>query len=238
VTPLRQRMIREMHLRSFSPRTIECYLDAMIGLATYYHRSPDQLQLEEIRTYIHYLLCERQLAQSTCNLRAAAITFFYRYVMGLENFNLKFRRKHSGKLPQIYSAEELLQLFEAAGSRRDRVFLMTTYAAGLRLKEVRHLKPLDIHSGRQLIRVEQGKGQRDRYTLLSPRLLQELRDYWKEYRPGVWLFPNTDQTEPIGRRQAQHIFERAKRRAGLKRGYGLHSLRNASTWYYTFQKTP
>jgi integrase/recombinase XerD len=82
VTPLRQRMIREMHLRSFSPRTIQCYLDAVIGLATYYHRSPDQLQLEEIRTYIHYLLCERKLAQSTCNLRAAALTFFYRHVMG------------------------------------------------------------------------------------------------------------------------------------------------------------
>lgn len=226
MTPLRQRMIREMRLQSFSARTIECYLGAMIGLATYYHKSPDQLKLEEIRTYLHHLLCERKLAQSTCNLRAAAITFFYRHVMGQENFNLKFRRKHSGKLPEIYSSEELVRLFEAAGSRRDRVFLMTTYAAGLRLKEIRHLQPLHIHSQRQLIRVVQGKGQKDRYTLLSPRLLQELRDYWKEYQPGTWLFPNADQTEPLGRRQAQQIFTRAKRRAGLERGAGLHTLRH------------
>jgi integrase/recombinase XerD len=226
MTPLRQRMLREMRLGSFSPRTIECYLDSMIGLATYYHRSPDQLKLEEIRTYLHYLLCERKLAPSTCNLRAAGITFFYRHVLGQENFNLKFRRKHSGKLPEIYSVEELVRLFEAARNQRDRVFLMTTYAAGLRLQEIRHLQARHIHSQRQLIRVEQGKGRKDRYTLLSPRLLQELRDYWREYRPGEWLFPNAAKTEPLGGRQAQQIFERAKRRAGLKRGYGLHTLRH------------
>lgn len=226
MTPLRQRMIREMHLRSFSQRTVESYVEAVIGLATYYHRSPDQLQLEEIRTYLHYLLCERKLAQSTCNLRAAAITFFYREVLGQQGFNLKFRRKHSGKLPEIYSAEELVRLFEAACNRRDRVLLMTTYAAGLRLKEVRHLKPIHIHAERQLIRVEQGKGQKDRYTLLSPRLLWELREYWKEYRPGTWLFPNKDKTEPLDRRSTQYIFEKAKRRAQLQRGHGLHTLRH------------
>jgi integrase/recombinase XerD len=219
-------MLREMRLRSFSPRTIESYLESMIGLATYYHRSPDQLQLEEVRTYLHYLLCERQLASSTCNLRAAGITFFYRQVLGQQNFDLKFRRKHSRKLPEIYSAEELIQLFDAAPSRRDRVFLMTTYAAGLRLKEIRHLQPRHIHSQRRLIRVEQGKGQKDRYTLLSPRLLQELRDYWKEYRPGEWLFPNATKTGPLGERQGQQIFEQAKRDAGLKRGHGLHTLRH------------
>ena len=226
MTPLRQRMIREMGLRSFSQRTIESYVEAMIGLATYYHRSPDQLQLEEIRTYLHYLLCERKLAQSTCNLRAAALTFFYREVLGQQAFNLKFRRKHAGKLPEIYSAEELLRLFEAAGNRRDRVLLMTTYAAGLRLNEVRHLKPIHIHAERQLIRVEQGKGQKDRYTLLSPRLLWELREYWKEYRPGAWLFPNEAKTEPLDRRSTQRIFEKAKRRAQLQRGHGLHTLRH------------
>jgi site-specific recombinase XerD len=219
-------MLREMRLQSFSPRTIESYLESMIGLARYYHRSPDQLKLEEIRTYLHYLLCERQLASSTCNLRAAGITFFYRHVLGQQNFDLKFRRKHSRKLPEIYSAEELIQLFDAAPSRRDRVFLMTTYAAGLRLKEIRHLQPRHIHSQRRLIRVEQGKGQKDRYTLLSPRLLEELRDYWKEYRPGEWLFPNATKTGPLGERQGQQIFEQAKRDAGLKRGHGLHTLRH------------
>jgi site-specific recombinase XerD len=226
MTPLRQRFIREMQLRQFSPRTIDSYVDAVYGLAAFYRRSPDRLKLEEIRSYLHHLLTERKLAQSTCNLRAAAITFFYRAVLGQESFNLHFRRKRSGKLPEIFSAEELVRLFEAARTRRDRVFLITTYAAGLRLKEVRCLKPIHIHSERPLIRVEQGKGRKDRYTLLSPRLLVELREYWKEYRPGEWLFPNDAQTEPLDRRSGQRIFENAKRRAGLKRGRGIHTLRH------------
>jgi integrase/recombinase XerD len=226
MTPLRQRMIREMELQQFSPRTIESYVEGVVGLATFYHRSPDQLKLEDVRSYIHHLLTERKLAQSTCNQRAAAITFFYRRVLGQEAFNLKFRRKHSGKLPEIYSAEELVRLFEAARHRRDRVFLMTTYAAGLRLKEVQYLQPIHIHAERQLIRVEQGKGQKDRYTLLSPQLLLELREYWKEYRPGTWLFPNKAKTEPLDRRSAQRIFEAAKLRAKLERGHGLHTLRH------------
>src|ERR1019366_8795910 len=110
---------------------------------------------------------------------------------------LKIRRKHSGKLPEVYSQQELVRLFDAARSQRDRVLLMTTYAAGLRLKEVQHLLPIHVHAQRQLIRVEQGKGQKDRYTLLSPQLLQELRAYWKEYRPGAWLFPNLQKTAPM-----------------------------------------
>jgi site-specific recombinase XerD len=219
-------MIREMRLRSFADRTIESYVEAVVGLAAYYRRSPDQLQLDEVRTYLHHLLAERKLAQGTCNLRAAAITFFYRDVMGLEHFNLKFRRRHVSKLPEIFGADELTRLFAAARDRRDRVFLMTTYAAGLRLKEVRQLKPSHIHAQRQTIRVEQGKGRRDRYTLLSPRLLAELRDYWKEYRPGEWLFPNADKTGPLSARQGQMIYERAKRKAGLTRGRGLHTLRH------------
>lgn len=226
MTLLRQRLIREMQLRQYSPRTIDSYVDAVYGLAAFYHRPPDQLKLEEVRSYLHHLLIERKLAQNTCNLRAAAITFFYRAVLGQETFNLHFRRKHSGKLPEIYSAEELVRLFEAARTRRDRVFLMTTYAAGLRLAEARQLKPIHIHAERQLIRVEQGKGQKDRYTLLSLALLVELRAYWKEYQPGTWLFPNEAKTEPLDRRSAQRIFDKAKRRAKLKRGRGIHTLRH------------
>lgn len=226
MTLLRQRLIREMQMRQYSPRTIDSYVESVAGLAVFYHRPPDQLQLEEVRSYLHHLLIERKLAQNTCNLRAAAITFFYRAVLGQETFNLHFRRNHSGKLPEVYSAEELVRLFEAAHTRRDRMFLMTTYAAGLRLGEVRQLKPSHIHAERQLIRVEQGKGQKDRYTLLSPQLLVELREYWKEYRPGAWLFPNAAKTEPVDRRNAQRIFEKAKRRAKLKRGHGIHTLRH------------
>ena len=227
MTPLRQRMIRELQLRQFSKRTIDSYVSAVAGLANHFHRSPDQLAVEEVRSYIHYLLVERKLAQGTCNLRAAAITFLYREVLEQTAFHLRgVRRKHSGKLPEVYSREELTRLFQATRNLQHRVFLMTTYAAGLRLAEVRHLRPVHIHSERMLIRVEQGKGQKDRYTLLSPHLLQELRDYWREYRPGEWLFPNQKRYGPILRGTAQHIFYNAKRRAGLKRGHGIHTLRH------------
>lgn len=226
MTPLRQRMIREMELQQFSPATIRSYRDAVIGLSRFYQRSPDQLKLEEVRSYFHHLLTVRKLAQSTCNQRAAAITFFYRRVLGQEAFDLKVRRKHSGKLPEIYSAEELVRLFDAARSRRDRVFLMTAYATGMRLSEVLHLEPIHIHAERQLIRVEQGKGRKDRYTLLSPQLLMELREYWKEYRPGRWLFPNKAKTAPLNSDHARRIFANAKQRAKLARGQGLHTLRH------------
>jgi integrase/recombinase XerD len=226
MTPLRQRMIREMQLRQFTRRTVETYVNAVVGLARFYRRSPDQLALEEVRSYLHHLLVARKLAQSTCNMHASAITFLYRDVLGQADFDLRMRRKHSGKLPEIYSQEEVCRLFDATVNLRQRVFLMTTYATGLRLSEVVHLKPGHIHSQRMLIRVEQGKGQKDRYTLLSPRLLQELRRYWKEYHPGEWLFPNRQGTGPMPGGTGQKIFYAAKRRAGLKRGQGLHTLRH------------
>jgi site-specific recombinase XerD len=220
-------MIRELQLRQFSKRTIDSYVSAVAGLANHFHRSPDQLAVEEVRSYLHHLLVERKLAQGTCNLRAAAITFLYREVLEQTTFHLRgVRRKHSGKLPEVYSRDELTRLFQATRNLQHRVFLMTTYAAGLRLAEVRHLRPVHIHSERMLIRVEQGKGQKDRYTLLSPHLLQELRAYWREYRPGEWLFPNQKRNGPILRGTAQHIFYNAKRRAGLKRGHGIHTLRH------------
>jgi site-specific recombinase XerD len=219
-------MIREMQLRQLSPRTIDCYIDAVAALAKFYKRSPDHIQREEVRSYLHHLLVDRHLAQSTCHVRAAAITFLYQRVLGQHSFDLGMRRKHSGKLPEVYSQEELVRLFEAAANLQHRVFLMTTYAAGLRLSESTHLKPIHIHSQRMLIRVEQGKGQKDRYSLLSPQLLQELRHYWKEYRPGEWLFPNQARTGPMLKGTAQKIFYAAKRRAGLERGHGIHTLRH------------
>jgi integrase/recombinase XerD len=226
MTPLRQRLVREMQLRQLAPRTIEAYVAAVAGLAKFYERSPDQLQLEEVRSYLHHLIAERHLAPSTSNGQAAAITFFYRHVLDQTSFDLRVRRRRPGKLPEIYSQEELVRLFQAARQRLHRALLMTTYAAGLRVSEVTHLKPIHIHSERLLIRVEQGKGRKDRYTLLSPQLLQELRDYWKEYQPGEWLFPNRKRTTAMCRGTAQRIFYAAKRSAGLQRGQGIHTLRH------------
>ena len=226
MSPLRQRLIREMQLRQFAPGTMKQYLAAMVGLVTFYRRSPDQLQVEEVRSYLHHLLVGGQITQSTCNLKAAALTFFYQHVLGQAHFNLRIRRKHTGQLPEVYSPEELVRLFAATRNRRQRVLLMTTYAAGLRVSEVTRLRPRDIHAQRLLIRVVQGKGGKDRYTLLSPQLLQELRWYWHEYRPGEWLFANRDRTGPLPPNTAQLMFMAAKRRAGLERGRGIHTLRH------------
>jgi site-specific recombinase XerD len=215
-----------MQLQRLAPRTIEAYVAAVAALARFYGRSPDQLQLEEVRSYLHHLIAERQLGPSTSNGHTAAITFFYRHVLGRSSFDLRMRRRCSGKLPEVYSQQELVRLFQAARQRQHRVLLMTAYAAGLRVSEVIHLKPIHIHSERLLIRVEQGKGRKDRYTLLSPQLLQELRDYWKEYQPGEWLFPNRKRTAGMCRGTAQRMFYAAKRRAGLQRGHGIHTLRH------------
>jgi site-specific recombinase XerD len=219
-------MIRELQLRQLAPRTVEVYVDAVADLAKYYGRSPDRIQREEVRSYFHHLLVDKHLAPSTCHVRAAAITFLYQHVLGQHAFKLGLRRQHSGKLPEVFSHEELVRLFQAAANGQHRVFLMTTYAAGLRLSETTHLKPLHIHSQRMLIRVEQGKGRKDRYTLLSSQLLQELRQYWREYQPGEWLFPNQARTGSMLKGTAQKIFYAAKRRAGLKRGHGIHTLRH------------
>jgi integrase/recombinase XerD len=226
MTPLRQRMIREMELRRFAQRTVESYLGAIIALAAFYRCSPDELGLEDVRWYLHHLVVERKLSQGTCNLHAAAITFLFRHVLGRCEFDIGMRRQPSNKLPEVFSQEELIRLFDAATPFRHRVLLMTTYAAGLRLSEVIHLKPIHIHSERMVLRVEQGKGRKDRYTVLSPMLLHELRRYWQDFRPGEWLFPNRRRTGPMLRGTAQNIFYAAKRRAGLERGRGIHTLRH------------
>ena len=226
MTPLRQRLIREMQLRQLAPGTIDAYVAAVAGLAKFYGRSPDQLQLEEIRSYLHHLITARHLAPNTSNVHAAAITFFYCHVLGQSSFDLRVRRRRPRKLPEIYSQEELVRLFQATRQRRHRVLLMTTYAAGLRASEVIRLRPIHIHSERLLIHVEQGKGRKDRYTLLSPQLLQQLRDYWKEERPGEWLFPGRNRTTAMCAGAALRIFSAAKRRAGLQRGRGIHTLRH------------
>src|SRR5688572_10252081 len=140
MTALRQRMIREMQLQQFTPRTIETYVRAVSGLARHYQRSPDQLSREEVRSYLHHLLIQRKLAQGTCNLQAAAINFLFQKVLGQSRFDLGVRRKRSGKLPEVYSQEELIRLFEALRNCKHRVFLMTAYAAGLRLSEVSRLR--------------------------------------------------------------------------------------------------
>ena len=174
------------------------------------------------------LTVERALSWSTCNVAVCAFRFFYLEVVGWEQVSLPLPpRKKPKTLPVILSRQELERLFACAGSPKYRVLLMTTYAAGLRVSEVVNLKPADIDSHRLMIRVEQAKGAKDRYTLLSPRLLEELRLYWKLYRPTTWLFPSTrDPQRKLAIGRAQKIYYEAKHRAGISHGHGIHTLRH------------
>ena len=157
----------------------------------------------------------------------AGINFLYRHVLGREGFQLRIPSKRSGKLPEPLSRNEISQLLAVARNLKHRALLMTTYGGGLRVGELVHLKPADIHSQRMLIRVNQGKGQKDRYTLLSARLLDELRSYWAAYRPTTWLFTNQHDDGPLPESTAQQMFYDLKRRAGIMHGLGIHSLRHS-----------
>jgi site-specific recombinase XerD len=205
---------------------------AVYGLAKHYHKAPDQLGDEQIKDYMFYLAQERKLAPSSLNVTICALRSFYQLVLRrpVEKVRLSLpwvaRAVHR---PRVYSVEELEKLLTVGCPHpKHRAFLMTVYGAGLRLNEACHLKPEHIDSARMQLRVEQGKGRKDRYTLLSPRLLQELRSYWKICRPSVWLFPAVrDPQQPVLDGTAAKFFERALQRAGLPNKGGIHSLRHS-----------
>jgi site-specific recombinase XerD len=228
MTPLRAQMIRDMQLQRLAPQTQKAYVSAVASLAKFYQCSPDRLRPEQIRTYLHHLLTARRLAWSSCNQAAAGLKFFYTKTLGWDVLHLNLPpRTGRSQLPQVLSIEELQRLFTRTKNPRHRVLLMTTYAAGLRVSEVVRLQLTDIESDRMLIRVEQGKGRKDRYTLLSTRLLTELRAYWKLYRPAPWLFPGLDPHRPMPSGTAQKIYYHAKRTAGITHGHGIHTLRHS-----------
>lgn len=226
MTALRKRMIRELQLQRKAEKTIEAYVSAVAGLARYHHRSPDQLCIEQIRDYLHFLIVERHLAFSSCNQQLAAIRFFYEQVLGWEQLPLRVPAKRSRRLPEVFSRKQVAQLLQTPTCLKHRVVLMTTYGAGLRVSELTNLVPDDIQSSRMLIRVRQGKGKKDRYTLLSQSLLEQLRTYWRAYRPRRWLFENRSNSGPMSIDTAQRIYYNAKRKSGVKGGQGIHTLRH------------
>jgi site-specific recombinase XerD len=209
-------------------RTREAYLGAVAGLAKYYGRRPDRIGEAEVQNYLLHLIQERKLAWSSCNIVAQGLKFFYRVTLKRREaqFGIPTARQPQ-KLPQILAREEVAALLEKTTNLKHRALLMTTYGAGLRLNEVCHLKLTDIDSARMTIRVEQGKGAKDRYTLLSPRLLAELRRYWVVHRPKQWLFTSKDGEHPISDASVQKVFYAAKKRAGIVKDCGIHGLRHA-----------
>lgn len=229
MSALRKQMQADMVLRGLAYRTQQSYLESVAKLARFYHRSPDQITQDEVQRYLLYLLDERKLAHSSCNVVCSALQFLYGVTLKRRETEFDLPRpKVAQRLPQILSREEIAAIIEHATNLKHRTFLATTYAAGLRLGEVCHLKVCDIDSDRMTIRVDQGKGAKDRYTLLTPGLVRQLRRYWIAHRPQLWLFPSPRNAHlPMLPKSAQRIFYAARDRAGITKGGGIHGLRHA-----------
>lgn len=227
---LRQRMDEAMVLRGFSGRTRESYLRCVAGLARHYHCPPDRLGAAQIQAYLLHLIEERKLAYASVNQAGCAIRFLLAKVLGREALALEIpMAKVPKRLPQILTREEVGRLLAAARNERARAVLTTAYAAGLRVSELCALELSDIESApeRMCLKVRHAKGGKERYTLLSPRLLEALRGYWCRYRPGRWLFPNGVGDAPMGVVTAQRMYGAARDAAGLPAGGGIHTLRHA-----------
>lgn len=227
MSQLRQKMIRAMQLREFSPKTQEAYVAAVSGLAKYCNKLPDKIDQEEVENYLLYLRQELGRSPSTCNVVISGLRFFYEHTIKDESVTLKLPpRKKTKRLPEVLSREEVNRVITCPANIKHRVLLMTAYSGGLRISELVKLRLKHIDSSRMVIRVEQGKGKKDRYTILSQKLLKELRIYWKACRPGNWLFPRKNSTQHISISAVQRIYNKAKKKAGITKGKGIHTLRH------------
>jgi site-specific recombinase XerD len=221
-------MDRELRIRGLTENTRKSYLGTMRGLIRYFMRPPDQLTAEDIKRYQLFLAQERRVTWSTFNLRVCAIRFFYRHVLPVPWEVEQIPYQRTGKrLPVVLSGQEVIALLEAATNLKHRAILMTLYAAGLRASESVHLRPADIDSQRMMIRVAQGKARKDRYVMLSVKLLETLRRYWRQQRPRTWLFPGQDPGAPLTRGSVDHFFAAVKQRAGIRKPVSPHSLRHS-----------
>ena len=230
MTPLRQKMIRAMELRNLAGNTQRYYLSAVIGLARHYQQSPDKLTKEMIEDYLLYLKNDKGIASASCANILSGIRFFYNYVAEEQVcIDCRFNKTRT-KLPTVLTQEEIWSIINAPENLKHRLILMATYSAGLRVCETRTLKPEHIDSQRMLIKVEKGKGEKQRYTILSSKLLKELRQYYQKYRPQNYLFPTTckrKKDQPLTYPAVRNIYEKARKKAGIKNGAGIHTLRHS-----------
>ena len=229
MTELRQKMIRAMELGNLSDNTQRRYLDAVTGLAKHYHQSPDQLTKEMIEDYLLYLKNDKGNAPNSCASTLSGLRFFYKHVTKQKiSIDYSLARKVQ-KLPTVLPQEDIENIINATDNLKHRLILMTTYSAGLRASEVIALKPENIDSKRMLIKVR-GKGDKDRYTLLAKRLLPELRHYYKKFQPQTYLFPSSykhKKHQPLSYGSVRSIYEKARKKAGVKNGAGIHTMRHS-----------
>jgi integrase/recombinase XerD len=227
-------MIDDMTLHGFKRKTITAYVACVARFARYFGKSPEVLGTAEIRSYLLYLTHDTHVASSTYNQALCALKFLYRVTLGKDwGLDGLARSRRQTKLPVVLSIDEVTRFFRAITSLRHRAILMTAYAAGLRISEVLALRVDDIDSQRMVIRVRQGKGSKDRYVMLSPRLLTLLREYWKAhrrrkvYQPSPWLFPGNVPGRPITDGAVYDACQAACLAAGLDKHVTVHTLRHS-----------
>ena len=236
LSPLRRRMIEDMTIRKFAPKTQSSYIRAVRNFTVFLGRAPDQASAEDLRRYqLH--LASSGVAAPSLNATMTALRFFFAVTLGRSEITnrMPFVREPR-KLPVVLSPEEVTRFLEAAPGLKYRAALSVAYGAGLRANEVVSLKVSDIDSTRMVIRVEQGKGRKDRYVMLSPPLLALLRAYWKAARPQGWLFPGRDRVTPLSTRQLNRACHFAAQAAGIDKRVSLHTLRHSFATHLLEQK--
>jgi site-specific recombinase XerD len=228
MTPLRQRFIHDLQLRNYAPRTVATYVAAVVRFAAFHRRSPEHLDAEAIRAYLLHLLHERRASWSTFNQAVSALRFLYGITLGRPEVvpHVPYGKKPK-TVPTVWSRDEVRRLLEAVPAGRGRLMLQLAYGCGLRVGEVVRLKVRDIDSGRGVLVIRQAKGRKDRLVPLSPRLLEELRAYWRQARPRDWLFPGPGSSGHASIGHLQRVCQRAVRAAGLTKRGGMHTLRHS-----------
>jgi integrase/recombinase XerD len=228
MTPLRRCMIEDMKLRNFAPRTIQVYVERVATFAKHFGKSPEHLGAAQVRAYLLFLIQEKHASWSYYNQAVCALRFLYGVTLGKPSIlDGVVCPKQEKKLPVVLSPSEVVQFFQAITNLKHRAMLMTAYAAGLRVSEVAALRVTDIDSRRMVIRIRQAKGRKDRYVMLSPRLLEVLREYWKAARPTEYLFPGSDPERPICTRTVNQACRDACQAAGLSKRVTVHTLRHS-----------
>jgi len=237
ISPLRRRMIEDMTIRKLAPKTQEGYIRTIKAFAAFLGRSPDTASLEEVRRFqLH--LAESGAQPPILNHTVSALRFFFRVTLKRHDIieHTTFIREPQ-KLPVVLSPEEVARLLNAASGLKYKAALSVAYGAGLRAAEVVSLKVCDIDSKRMIVRVEQGKGHKDRNVMLSPSLLDLLRAWWRVARPRGWLFPGRNPVQPMTTRQLNRACHAAAEAAGIEKNVSPHTLRHSFATHLLEQNT-
>lgn len=224
----RDQFERDLQIRGYAPNTVNSYVYCVRSLIKHFMRPPDELTVDDINDFQLHLTKERKVAWSTFNIYVFAIRLFFLVTLKKDWEVTAIPYQKTGrKLPVVLNGAELTALFKSVSNIKHRAILMTAYSAGLRVSEVIHLRVSDIDSERMVIRVDQGKGNKDRYVPLSERLLPVLRQYWRAVRPPEWLFPGQNPNKSLGRSSVDRFLRETKKRAGITKNVSLHSLRHS-----------